>query len=103
MSIKGHLRAATIGLAAMLTLPTTGAAAGRAPEAIGKGQKTMETAPGIRMLSVRDPVQKTDVPLVVFYPTSEKPSKLQFGPFGIEAAKDASFKGDRLALVVISH
>lgn len=58
---------------------------------------------GYRALAAVDTVQTARVPVHVLYPTHTSASKQTFGPYTLDAARDAPVIGERLPLVVISH
>jgi predicted dienelactone hydrolase len=58
---------------------------------------------GLRALSVWDTVQKANVPVTVLYPANDPETSVNFGPYSIEAAVDATPTLCDLPLVVLSH
>jgi predicted dienelactone hydrolase len=58
---------------------------------------------GYRALEAMDRVQGARVPVHVLYPTGADAVTERFGPYSIEAARDAPVGGERLPLVAVSH
>ena len=62
-----------------------------------------ELALGFRELAPRDAVQRVAVPVCVLYPTTAVPTTHAFGPYTLNATRDAPIAGDRLRVVAMSH
>ena len=61
-------------------------------------------AVGLRLLGPRDAVQNVELPVAVLYPSrggAERPRR--FGPYTVDADRDADPDGEDLPIVVISH
>jgi len=94
-----------IALLALVAISTMASATSAllAPAAQERSPDMISTAVGFRTLAVEDRIQGKSIPLLVFYPASGEPQPLRFGPFEIQAARDAAVGGDKLPLIILSH
>lgn len=58
---------------------------------------------GLRELRVADEAQGVQLPVTVLYPTDATASPLRFGPYEVQAARDADVVGNQLPIVLVSH
>ncbi len=57
----------------------------------------------IDRLEVKDPVSGQPAEAIIWYPTQTEPTRLQVGPYTIEAAKEGTVPAELRGLIVISH
>jgi len=58
---------------------------------------------GYRRIEIQDTVIGETFPVAIWYPTSAPPSVLEFGPYTMRVARDATPADGNFGLVVISH
>ena len=58
---------------------------------------------GYRRIEIQDTVIGENFPVAIWYPTSAPPSVLEFGPYTMRVARDATPADGNFGLVVISH
>jgi predicted dienelactone hydrolase len=58
---------------------------------------------GYRRIEIQDTVIGERFPVAIWYPTSAQPSVLEFGPYPMRVARDATPADGKFGLVVISH